>query len=64
MPKLYDEFAEIFRSGIQAVPKGQKEAGSSMGMSFFQIFYYITLPQAVRIILPALGNQFVYMLLL
>ena len=31
-------------------------------MSFFQIFYYITLPQAVRIILPALGNQFVYML--
>ena len=54
--------AEIFRSGIQAVPKGQKEAGSSMGMSFFQIFYHITLPQAVRIILPALGNQFVYML--
>ena len=33
-----------------------------MGMSFFQIFYHITLPQAVRIILPALGNQFVYML--
>ena len=54
--------AEIFRSGIQAVPKGQKEAGSSMGMNFFQIFYHITLPQAVRIILPALGNQFVYML--
>ena len=54
--------AEIFRSGIQAVPKGQKEAGSSMGMNFFQIFYNITLPQAVRIILPALGNQFVYML--
>ena len=54
--------AEIFRSGIQAVPKGQKEAGSSMGMNFYQIFYHITLPQAVRIILPALGNQFVYML--
>ena len=54
--------AEIFRSGIQAVPKGQKEAGLSMGMNFFQIFYHITLPQAVRIILPALGNQFVYML--
>ena len=33
-----------------------------MGMNFFQIFYHITLPQAVRIILPALGNQFVYML--
>ena len=54
--------AEIFRSGIQAVPKGQKEAGSSMGMNFFQIFYHITLPQAVRIIIPALGNHFVYML--
>ncbi len=54
--------AEIFRSGIQAVPKGQKEAGSSMGLSFFQVFYLITLPQAIRIILPALGNQFVYML--
>tara|TARA_B100001057_G_C22859183_1_gene953821 strand:+ start:2340 stop:3098 length:759 start_codon:yes stop_codon:yes gene_type:complete len=54
--------AEIFRSGIQAVPKGQKEAGSSMGMNFYQIFYHITLPQAVRIILPALGNQFIYML--
>jgi len=54
--------SEIFRSGIQAVPKGQKEAGTSLGLSFFQKFYLITLPQAIRIILPALGNQFVYML--
>ena len=54
--------SEIFRSGIQAVPVGQKEAGTSLGLNFFQKFYLITLPQAIRIILPALGNQFVYML--
>jgi polar amino acid transport system permease protein len=54
--------SEIFRSGIQAVPVGQKEAGTSLGLNFFQKFHLITLPQAIRIILPALGNQFVYML--
>ena len=54
--------SEIFRSGIQAVPLGQKEAGTSLGLNFFQKFFLITLPQAIRIILPALGNQFVYML--
>ena len=54
--------SEIFRSGIQAVPVGQKEAGTSLGLNSFQKFYLITLPQAIRIILPALGNQFVYML--
>tara|TARA_Y100000590_G_scaffold60295_1_gene64186 strand:+ start:726 stop:1481 length:756 start_codon:yes stop_codon:yes gene_type:complete len=54
--------SEIFRSGIQAVPVGQKEAGTSLGLNFLQKFYLITLPQAIRIILPALGNQFVYML--
>ena len=54
--------AEIFRSGFEAVPKGQSEAGTSLGMSFFKRFRLITLPQAIKIILPALGNQFVYML--
>jgi len=54
--------SEIFRSGIQAVPVGQKEAGTSLGLNFLQKFYLITLPQAIRIILPALGNQFVYIL--
>ena len=54
--------AEIFRSGFEAVPKGQSEAGTSLGMSFFKKFRLITLPQAIKIILPALGNQFVYML--
>jgi polar amino acid transport system permease protein len=54
--------AEIFRSGFEAVPKGQSEAGTSLGMRFYQRFRYIILPQATKIILPALGNQFVYML--
>ena len=54
--------SEIFRSGIEAVPKGQKEAGSSLGLNPAQKFILITLPQAIKIILPALGNQFVYML--
>ena len=54
--------AEIFRSGFEAVPKGQNEAGTSLGMRFFERFRFIILPQAIKIILPALGNQFVYML--
>ena len=54
--------AEIFRSGIEAVPKGQKEAGSSLGLNNYQRFTLITLPQAIKIILPALGNQFIYMI--
>ena len=54
--------AEIFRSGFEAVPKGQNEAGTSLGMRFYERFRLIILPQAVKIILPALGNQFVYML--
>ena len=54
--------AEIFRSGFEAVPKGQNEAGTSLGMSFYERFRLIILPQAIKIILPALGNQFVYML--
>ena len=54
--------AEIFRSGIEAVPKGQKEAGSSLGLNKYQKFSFITLPQAIKIILPALGNQFIYMI--
>jgi His/Glu/Gln/Arg/opine family amino acid ABC transporter permease subunit len=54
--------AEIFRSGIEAVPKGQKEAGSSLGLNKYQKFTLITLPQAIKIILPALGNQFIYMI--
>ncbi len=51
--------AEVFRSGIQAIPKGQWEAGSSVGMSRSLLMRRIILPQAIRIIVPALGNFFV-----
>ena len=51
--------AEIFRSGIQAIPKGQWEAGASMGMSRRKLMRRIILPQATRIIIPSLGNNFV-----
>ncbi len=51
--------AEVFRSGIQAIPKGQWEAGSSVGMSRRLLMQRIILPQAIRIIVPSLGNFFV-----
>lgn len=54
--------AEIFRAGIQSVDKGQMEAARSQGMSYAQAMVYIILPQAIRNILPALGNDFVAML--
>ena len=51
--------AEIFRAGIQAVDKGQMEAGRSLGLSEKQTLKHIILPQAIKNILPALGNEFV-----
>ncbi len=54
--------AEIFRAGIQAIDKGQMEAGRSLGLSWVQTMYYIILPQAVKNILPPLGNEFIAML--
>jgi polar amino acid transport system permease protein len=51
--------AEVFRSGIQAIPKGQWEAGASVGMSRRLMLRRIILPQAVRIIVPSIGNFFV-----
>ena len=51
--------AEVFRSGIQAIPKGQWEAGASVGMSRRLMLRRIILPQAIRIIIPAIGNFFV-----
>lgn len=51
--------AEIFRAGIQAVDKGQMEAARSIGMPRGMAMLHIVLPQAVRNILPALGNEFV-----
>ncbi len=54
--------AEIFRAGIQSIPKGQAEAGRTVGLNYFQTMWHVVLPQAIRRILPALGNQFAYMI--
>ena len=54
--------AEIFRAGINSIRKPQWEAGSSLGLGFFKKLRLVILPQAVRNILPAIGNQFVYVL--
>ena len=54
--------SEVIRSGIQAVDKGQTEAARCLGMSEGQTMMHIILPQAVRNILPALGNEFIMML--
>ncbi len=52
--------AEIFRAGIQSVELGQREAASALGLSRWHAMRFVILPQAIRRILPALGNQFVY----
>jgi polar amino acid transport system permease protein len=53
---------EIFRAGIQAVPGGQREAASALGMPEFLIMRRVVLPQATRIVTPAIGNEFVAMI--
>lgn len=54
--------AEIFRAGLQSVDPGQREAADALGLNYRDKLRYIILPQAIRRILPPLGNQFVYML--
>ncbi len=54
--------AEIFRAGIESIGRGQMEAARSLGMSYVQAMRYIILPQAVRRVLPPLGNDFIAML--
>lgn len=54
--------SEIFRAGIQAIDRGQMEAGLSLGLTWGQTMRYIILPQAFRNILPPLGNEFIAML--
>ncbi|MDO7906817.1 amino acid ABC transporter permease [Paenibacillus sp. JX-17] len=51
--------AEAIRAGIQSVPRGQSEAARSSGLSYNQAMLYIILPQAIKIVLPAIGNQFI-----
>ncbi|MEZ4725664.1 MAG: amino acid ABC transporter permease [Caldilineaceae bacterium] len=53
--------AEIFRAGIQSIERGQHEAARALGLSYFQTMRYIILPQAIRRVLPALGNDFIAM---
>ncbi|MGH2391886.1 MAG: amino acid ABC transporter permease [Candidatus Limnocylindria bacterium] len=53
---------EIFRAGIQAVPRGQVEAAQALGMPENLIFRRIVLPQAIRIVTPAIGNDFISMI--
>ncbi|MEL6998921.1 MAG: amino acid ABC transporter permease [Pseudomonadota bacterium] len=52
--------AEIFRGGIQSVPRGQVEAAKAISLSPTDTMRYVILPQAIKRILPAMGNQFIY----
>jgi polar amino acid transport system permease protein len=54
--------SEIFRAGISSIHRGQMEAARSLGMTYVQAMRYVILPQAVRVILPPLGNEFVALL--
>lgn len=54
--------AEIFRAGIDAVPRGQIEAARTLGLSSWQLARLVVLPQALRIVIPPLGNEFIAML--
>ena len=54
--------AEIFRGGLQSIERGQHEAADALGLGAADKLWYVILPQAIRRILPPLGNQFVYVL--
>ncbi len=54
--------SEIFRAGIMSVPAGQREAGASLGLHDWVIFWTIVLPQATRVVIPPTGSQFIAML--
>lgn len=54
--------SEVYRAGIQSISKGQMEAARSLGMNYFQAMRYIILPQAVRVVLPPVGNDFISLL--
>jgi len=54
--------SEVYRAGIQSISRGQMEAGRSLGMTYFQAMRFIILPQAVRVILPPVGNEFISLL--
>ena len=52
-------FAEIYRSGLQSIPRGQYEAAEVLGYSRLQTFLYIVMPQVAKRILPAMGNEII-----
>jgi polar amino acid transport system permease protein len=54
--------AEVFRAGIQSVGHGQREAAQALGMTPMQILRRVVLPQAIRVIIPDIGNNFIFML--
>ncbi len=54
--------SEVYRAGIQSIAKGQMEAARSLGMTYVQAMRYVILPQAVRVILPPVGNEFISLL--
>jgi polar amino acid transport system permease protein len=54
--------SEIYRAGIQSIPKGQLEAARSLGMTYMQAMRRVILPQAIRVILPPVGNEFIALL--
>ena len=54
--------AEIFRAGIQSIDKGQFEAAYSLGMTRLQTMRYIILPQAIKRMIPAFGNEFIILI--
>jgi polar amino acid transport system permease protein len=54
--------SEVFRAGIESIGRGQMEASRSLGMTYFQAMRYVILPQAIRNVLPALANNFVFLL--
>jgi len=54
--------SEVYRAGIQSISKGQMEAARSLGMTYFQAMRHVILPQAVRMILPPVGNEFITLL--
>ncbi len=54
--------SEIFRAGIESIERGQMEAARALGMSYWQAMRYVILPQAIRRVLPPLGNDFIAML--
>ncbi|SDC63397.1 putative glutamine transport system permease protein [Paenibacillus sp. UNCCL117] len=51
--------AETIRAGIQSVPKGQMEAARSSGLTYIQAMVHVILPQAIKIVIPPIGNQFI-----